>query len=226
MRFVEPARLERDRMDERRRRQLLQRCLPLVELGQSFPEVGLDQRRAHELVEPGADLLRERRVLVDAVVLAIGGQRLLHGAADAHPDLRARPLLAALDPGLEDVCRAEGRAAAGRSLAVTDEADVDRRDRPRRRVDRVHRDVPLADVGREIVRERPARRVGLDVAVGAVEEAGEQADAGQERRHVRARVRRPRAGAGRRGTARSRVGTRPTSRARGARRTRRCGRRG
>ena len=65
------------------------------------------------------------------------------------------------------------------------EADVDRCDRLRRRVHRVHRHVSLPDVRGEVVGERPARRVRLDVPVRAFEEAGEQARARQERRHVR-----------------------------------------
>ena len=150
--------LERDRVDQCGRREPGELRLPLCERVQALPEVGLDQRGAHERVEARADLRREAGVRVDAVVGAVGGDRFLHGIADPQPHGRARPGRAVRDPRVEDVDQAVRlvRAAAGVPMPV---AELDRRDRARRRVHGLERDVAAGDVERQEVGDPQARRV-------------------------------------------------------------------
>ena len=182
--LVEATALEGDRVHERGPRQLCERRRPVSELGEPLPEVGLDQRRPRERVQARAELVGERRVVVDAVVVAVGEERVLDRAADTDPDDRARPALPVLDPGLEHVRHTERGVRARRRRRVPHEAEIHRRDGARRGVDRIEGEVARTEVGGEKVGEHPARGIRLDVSVRAREEALAKPDAGQERRRV------------------------------------------
>ncbi len=178
---VEAAGPECDRMDQHRRGELIECPCPALERRhRPLLQVGLEQRRPREGVEARPELGRRRRVGVDAVVRAVVDDRLLDRLADAHANDRARPRVAGADPRVELVRDAERRPGARHRRRVADEAEVDRRKRRGRRVDRVERQVSAAEIEREVIRERPAARVGEDVVADAAEEAGPEPDSRQE----------------------------------------------
>ena len=73
MSLVEPARLERHRVHERGRRQLLRGTAPTsLNSGSPFQRSALISGARASLSSLGADLVRERRIVVDVVVVAVG----------------------------------------------------------------------------------------------------------------------------------------------------------